>query len=106
MGGFLVFHNWSARDDVKVERARGRARMSRLLPDSIIDAAVILDLDSLRRAVSGGASVDQLSGRSAGGITIVHGLAAGFHFFKAGELSSLVDCWRRARQCSETRKRV
>ena len=72
------------------ERASRRALMSRSLPDSIIDAAVILDLDSLRRAVSGGASVDQLSGRSAGGITIVHGLAAGFHFFKAGELSGLV----------------
>ena len=56
---------------------------------SVLGAAVALDLVQLRRAASTHSSAELLE-RHSGGVTCMHGLAAGFHFFKAGELSTLV----------------
>ena len=55
----------------------------------LFDAAVGLDLPRLRQA-SGSAATTQLLARQPGGVTLVHGLLSSFHFFKAGELSSLL----------------
>ena len=59
------------------------------MSDTLLDAAITLDLAQLQNAASS-APTSQLLERHAGGITVVHGLLGGFHFFKAGELSGLV----------------
>ena len=56
---------------------------------ALFDAAVGLDLPRLRHA-AGSAPTTQLLTRQPGGVTLVHGLLSSFHFFKAGELSSLL----------------
>ena len=56
---------------------------------TLLDAAIGLDLPQLRETASS-APVSQLLSRHRGGVTLMHGLIASFHFFKAGELSMLV----------------
>ena len=63
--------------------------MSPAKKPTLIDAALAFDLEGLGQLIHT-VPAAELQRRHAGGVTVLHGLVAAFHFFKAGELSTLV----------------